>query len=94
MKSINKNWFLITITAIVFGLLGYLLGVQNINQSRRMMNGPGDLHMEHMKGSDIMMFESDGGIVMGEDGNIEIEIDTLLSGGKQEIKVIVKKDIE
>jgi hypothetical protein len=31
---------------------------------------------------------------MGEDGNIEIEIDTLLSGDKQEIKVIVKKDIK
>ena len=94
MKSLNKNWFLITMTAIVFALLGYLLGVQNSNQNFRMMNGPGGLHMEHMKGSDIMMFESDGGIVMGEDGNIEIEIDTLLSGGKQEIKVIVKKDIE
>jgi len=92
MKSLNKNWFLITMTAIVFGLLGYLLGVQNSNQSIRMMNGPGGLHMEHMKGMDIMMFESDGGIVMGEDGNIEI--DTLLSGGKQEIKVIVKKDIK
>ena len=94
MKSLNKNWFLVTITAIVFGLLGYLLGVQNSNQSRRMINVPGGLHMEHMKGSDIMMFESDGGIVMGEDGNIEIKIDTLLSGGKQEIKVIVKKDIK
>jgi hypothetical protein len=31
---------------------------------------------------------------MDEDGNIEIEIDTLLSGGKQKIKVIVKKDIK
>ena len=29
MKSLNKNWFAITMTAIVFGLLGYLLGVQN-----------------------------------------------------------------
>jgi len=86
--------FLITRTAIVFALLGYLLGVQNSNQNFRMMNGPGSLHMEYMKGSDIMMFESDGGIVMGEDSNIEIEIDTLLSGGKQEIKVIVKKDIK
>ena len=94
MKSLNKNWFLITMTSIVFGLLGYLLGIQNSNQSIRMMNGPGDLHMEHMKGSDIMMFESGGGIVMDEDGNIEIEIDTLLSGGKQKIKVIVKKDIK
>ena len=29
MKSLNKNWFLITMTAVVFGLLGYLLGNQN-----------------------------------------------------------------
>ena len=57
-----------------------------------MMEGPRGLHMEHMKGSDMIMFESDGAMMLGEDGNIDIEIDTLLSGGEQRIKVIVKKE--
>ena len=94
MKSLNKNWFLITMTAVVFGLLGYLLGNQNSQKGPRMMEGPRGLHMEHMKGSDIIMFESDGAMMLGEDGNIDIEIDTLLSGGEQRIKVIVKKEIK
>ena len=92
MKSLNKNWFLITMTAVVFGLLGYLLGNQNSQKVPRMMEGPRGLHMEHMKGSDMIMFESDGAMMLGEDGNIEIEIDTLLSGGEQRIKVVVKKE--
>lgn len=94
MKSLNKNWFLITMTAVVFGLLGYLLGNQNSQKRPRMMEGPRGLHMEHMKGSDMIMFESDGAMMLGEDGNIDIEIDTLLSGGEQRIKVIVKKEIK
>ena len=94
MKSLNKNWFLITMTAVVFGLLGYLLGNQNSQKRPRMMEGPRALHMEHMKGSDMIMFESDGAMMLGEDGNIDIEIDTLLSGGEQRIKVIVKKEIK
>ena len=94
MKSLNKNWFLITMTAVVFGLLGYLLGNQNSQKGPRTMEGPRGLHMEHMKGSDMIMFESDGAMMLGEDGNIDIEIDTLLSGGEQRIKVIVKKEIK
>jgi hypothetical protein len=31
-------------------------------------------------------------MMLGEDGNIDIKIDTLLSGGEQRIKVIVKKE--
>ena len=26
MKSLNENWFAITLVAVIFGLLGYLIG--------------------------------------------------------------------
>lgn len=29
MESLNKNWFIITLTAVIFGLLGFSLGRQN-----------------------------------------------------------------
>ena len=40
------------------------------------------------------MFEHDGAMMIDEDDNIEIEIDTPVIWGKQEIKVIVKKGIK
>ena len=31
METLNKNWFIVTVVAAVFGTLGYLLGKQQAN---------------------------------------------------------------
>ena len=37
MKTLNDNWFAITLTAVIFGILGYLLGAQKSSKSCPMM---------------------------------------------------------
>ncbi len=32
METLNKNWFATTLTAVVFGILGFLLGKQSNHQ--------------------------------------------------------------
>lgn len=40
MDSLNKNWFAITLIAIVFGILGFLIGKQGVMEhSCPMMSG-------------------------------------------------------
>ena len=42
MESLNKNWFAITLTAVVFGILGFLLGRQGKQQHMMFMKGGPD----------------------------------------------------
>ena len=44
METLNKNWFAFTLIAIVFGLLGYLLGQQS---------SVCPMHNIHMQGKDM-----------------------------------------
>ena len=93
MKNINENWFIITLTAVVFGLIGYLFGKQSQkNQCPMMAKGIHKTHamrMEKMHGDKVYVWKSDE---MTDDENLEISIDTL-SGTKQ-IKLMVKKEKE
>ncbi len=41
METLNKNWFAFTLVAVIFGLLGYLLGQQSNGCS---------MHNIHMQG--------------------------------------------
>ena len=97
METLNKNWFAFTLIAIVFGLLGYLLG----QQSRVC-----PMHNIHMQGKDmetIMMKkgigEVDGNyiwmmdeVLSTDDMNIEVYRDTTEKNG--EVRVQVKKIIK
>lgn len=93
MKSLNENWFAITLTAVVFGLIGFLLGRQNGHHKCPMMMGaPHGIHMEKMKGADVMFWKSEGDFSFGEHERIKIDIDTIGTMGEKQVKVVVKKE--
>ena len=97
METLNKNWFAFTLVAIVFGLLGYLLGQQN--NSSQLSN----IHMQGKKKEAVMMKKyvdkGDGNYMWmideklsSDDMNIEVYRDTTEENG--EIRVQVKKIIK
>ena len=53
MKKLNENWFAITLTAVIFGLLGFLLG----NQQNHPPMKQGKM-MEHQ----MMMLDQDSNV--------------------------------
>jgi len=82
METLNKNWFGITLLAVVFGLLGFLLGKQQnhppMKQGKMKMKKMGGKMMEHQ----MMMLD--------QDSNVEVDIDTI--DGQRQVKVrVVKK---
>ncbi len=90
METLNKNWFAITLVAVVFGTLGFLLGSQATHNSCPMMgNHQG---MVRMMGSPLkmgenhMMFIPDGKDMI-EDIDIQREDG---EDGEKKIKVTVK----
>ncbi len=82
METLNKNWFGITLLAVVFGLLGFLLGKQQnhppMKQGKMKMKKMGGKMMERQ----MMMLD--------QDSNVEVDIDTI--DGQRQVKVrVVKK---
>jgi hypothetical protein len=72
METLNKNWFAFTLIAIIFGILGYLLGRQAKQHSCPMMK---DHHpmMFIPEGADIIE-DIDIQEIEGEDGEKRIEV--------------------
>jgi len=97
METLNKNWFAFTLVAVVFGLLGYLLGQQS---------NVCPMHNIHMQGKEMQTIMMKKGIGQGEgnyiwmmdeelstdDMNIEVYRDTTEKNG--EVRVQVKKIIK
>ena len=93
MKSLNENWFPITLIAVVFGLIGYLIG-SNSSKHHCPMMGDMDNHkifMKKMHGMDSFSWSSDDNIFFSEDGDIEIDIDSIVESNGKKVKVMVKK---
>ena len=89
MKTLNDNWFVITLTAVVFGLLGYLLGAQNNSKSCPVMaKCP---MIQHKNPHKMMMWHDRTGSIHEKD--IQVEIDSFVKDGEKQIKVMVKKEI-
>ena len=89
MKTLNDNWFVITLTGVVFGLLGYLLGAQNNSKSCTVM-GKCPM-MQHKNPHKMMMWHDRTGSIHEKD--IQVEIDSFVKDGEKQIKVMVKKEI-
>jgi hypothetical protein len=96
MKSLNENWFAFTLVAVIFGILGFLLGKQGGHSKCPMRDCPPAIQMDEFggmkKGGNMFMFKSDR-MMNGKDG-FEIGIDTIHSGGEKQIKVRVITDKE
>lgn len=93
METLNKNWFAITLIAVIFGLLGFLIGKQGNKHSCSMMNGSQKmLHMDSSvkMGKKQMMFIKDG-IEMIEDVDVQKEVG---EDGETKIKIIAKSKKE
>lgn len=93
METLNKNWFAFTLCAVVFGILGYLLGQQNAHNTHRqhsgsMMSGEHEMIWMDKEGMEHgnMMFFGDGDM----EGNVtmDVQTDTTEDG---EIRVMVRK---
>ena len=96
METLNKNWFAITLTAVVFGILGFLLGRQGKQyHSCPMMNGPhemmfmGDGPHKMMNGKNMFMFKTGEGEVMDLIEDIDVQKEEG-ENGEQQIKIKVK----
>ena len=95
MKSLNENWFAITLVAVIFGLLGFLIGKTSgkHHQDKNLHK----VFMKDLKGENAFIWKSDmvefpdninvDSIIKG----IDIKIDTSSIKGKKSIKVQVFK---
>ncbi|MBC8307857.1 MAG: hypothetical protein H8E55_70355 [Pelagibacterales bacterium] len=83
METLNKNWFAITLIAVIFFLLGFLIG-RNIGPKPQMHKVMVKKNMAHqMDVSKGFEWVSD------ENNNVIIDIDT--TDGHKNIKVEVRK---
>ena len=83
MKTLNENWFTITLFSVIFGILGFLIG--------RSTGHHGPKGMPHMMmGHGVM----DKAMFISDDGEITVTIDSLGTGNTEaKVRVIkVKKD--
>ena len=93
MKSLNENWFTITLVAVIFGLLGFLIGkTSGKHQQDKNLH---KVFMKDLKGENAFIWKSDmvefpdninvDSIIKG----IDIKIDTSSIKGQKSIKVQV-----
>lgn len=80
MENFNKNWLIILLVAVIFGILGFLLGrVTGHNHARMMCRqecGKEKINLE------VEVDENDGA---------EVKTDTIMKDGKQIIIKEIKK---
>jgi len=92
METLNKNWFAITLVAIIFGLLGFVIGRQGEARHRSlpMIHSTNGLIKGDMK--DIYMIKDLLGDVEWPQEDIKIlREEEGGEDGEKRIKIIVKK---
>ena len=108
MKTLNENWFAITLIAVIFGILGFLLGRTTGHHGPkgmpRMMMADGPLKKAMFISDDGEVHDLVGDVDMdvienievikGDDGEITVTIDSVgTEGAEAKVRVIkVKKD--
>ena len=108
MKTLNENWFAFTLIAVIFGILGFLLGRTTVYHGPKgmphmmMADGPlkkavfisddGEVH-DLMGDVDMDVIENIE-VIKGDDGEITVTIDSVgTEGAEAKVRVIkVKKD--
>jgi len=94
METLNKNWFAFTLIAVIFGLLGFLIGKQGHKRACPMMNGPHQMMcmqepVKMGKGHAMFMMKDLEGEGMEWIEDIDVEKETGEDGEKV-VKVRVK----
>ena len=71
MKTLNENWFAFTLIAVIFGILGFLLGRTTVHHGTKGMP-----HMMMGKGHVMKkaMFISDDGEVHNLMGDVDMDV--------------------
>jgi hypothetical protein len=105
MKTLNENWFAFTLIAVIFGILGFLLGRTTGHHGPKgmphMMMGEGHVMKKAMFISDdgevhdlMGDVDMDVEVIKGDDGEITVTIDSVgTEGAEAKVRVIkIKKD--
>ena len=101
MKTLNENWFAFTLIAVIFGILGFLLGRTTGHHGPKgmphMMMGEGHVMKKAMFISDdgeVHDLMGDIEVIKGDDGEITVTIDSVgTEGAEAKVRVIkIKKD--
>lgn len=82
METFNKNWLIILLVAVVFGILGFLVGRTTGHE------GPHRIMRFHHDVDDDFAFEKGDN---EDDAEVTINIDTVMKDGKQIIIKEIKK---
>ena len=102
MKTLNENWFAFTLIAVIFGLLGFLLGRTTGHHGHRghhemmmgkphmMMKTKGAWFMDENGSMEDLPFETID-VIKDDEGNVTVTIDSVMQGGDARIKVIKKR---
>ena len=104
MKTLNENWFAFTLTAVIFGILGFLLGRTTGHHGPKgmphMMMGEGhvmkkamfiseDGEVHDLMGDMDVMENMDLEVIKGDDGEITVTIDSVSTeGAEAKVRVI------
>jgi len=103
MKTLNENWFAFTLIAVIFGILGFLLGRTTGHHGPKgmphMMMSEGHVMKKAMFISEDgevhdLMGDMDVEVIKGHDGEITVTIDSVgTEGAEARVRVIkIKKD--
>lgn len=98
MKSLNENWFAFTLVAVIFGLLGFLLGRTTGHPPHPPMMFGGGEHEIIMKKGGSWITDGEGlrdmniEVIKGDDGTVTVTVDSTSTGdGERQIRIIKKR---
>ena len=74
METLNKNWFAFTLIAVIFGLLGFILGKQGAGSHHQSCPAMPMMLMKHLDGVDMKDMDVAIDTEPGENGEKRIKV--------------------